>query len=258
MNTNKAERLKRIASLLQSEKYVSIHELAQQFEVSEMTIRRDLKGLKESNPIVVLAGVGVYGGTVVKIGQTYDLNSEEYARNEDKRTIGEFAASLIAPNDIIFLDMGSTTIHIAQNLPTDFHFTVLCNSANILMELLKVPNIDIKVAGGSYHRSTGMFTSMQGIEYIERFRTNKMFMSAAGVHPTLGVTCSTDYLVRSKQHALDIAVERILVVDASKFGIVHSAYCCDLSRIDTIITNKSLSEEWQHVIRNMGIKLHLV
>ena len=155
---NKNERLKRIASLLQSEKCISVHALAQQFEVSEMTIRRDLKSLKESNPI------GIYGGTVVKIGQTYDLNSEEYARNEDKRTIGAFAASLIAPNDIIFLDMGSTTIHIAENLPTDFHFTVLCNSANILMELLKAPNIDIKVAGGSYHRSTGMFTSMQGIE----------------------------------------------------------------------------------------------
>lgn len=252
------ERLEKMTAMLQTQKYVSIKDMAQQFDVSDMTIRRDLKYLKESNPIIIMNGISIYEDTVVKIGQEYDLSGEENSKTEDKRVIGEFAASLVCPSEIIYLDMGSTTIHIAQNLPTDIPFTALCNSANILFELMKRPNISIKVAGGSYYPSTGVFSSMQGIEYIERFRTNKMFMSAAGVHPTLGVTCSTDYLVRAKQHAMGISVEKILVVDASKFGIVHSSYCCSLSEIDSIITNKSLSEEWQHVIRDLGIKLYLI
>lgn len=196
------ERLKKITSLLQSRRYLSIKNIAREFGVSEMTIRRDLQYLRERNPITVVNGLGIYEETVVKIGQEYSLSSEANSKNEDKRAIGQYAASLIAPNEIIYLDMGSTTVHIARSLPTDFHFSVLCNSANILTEVLKRPNVSIKLAGGSYNPDTGVFTSMQGMEYIERFRTNKMFMSAAGVHRELGITCSTDNLVRTKQQAI--------------------------------------------------------
>lgn len=254
----KNERLEQLADLLHMQKHLPVRKLAEHFEVSEMTIRRDLDILKDQLPITVMNGIGIYEDTMVKIGQAYHLSQEEQSRLEDKLTIGRFAASLIKPNEIIFLDVGSTTVHIAENLPTDFPLSVICNAANIFLELYKKDNVSIKLAGGAYQPSTAMFTSLQGIEYIERFRVSKMFMSAAGIHPKLGVTCSVDYLVRSKRHAMDISVEKILVADASKFGIVHSSYCCKLSDVDAIITNKSLSQEWQNLIADYGIKLYLV
>ena len=126
------------------------------------------------------------------------------------------------------------------------------------MELRRKPNIQPLFAGGYYHANAQMFESKEGVEFISGIRVQKAFVSAAGVHCQLGVTCINNYEIETKRAILRSSLEKILVADSSKFGRVCAAYCCDMKDIDTIITNKDLSPEWIDQIRSKGIKLYLV
>lgn len=100
-----------------------------------------------------------------------------------------------------------------------------------------------------------MFESPEGISLIKKTRATKVFVSAAGVHENLGVTCSNNYEVLTKQAIINSSLEKILLVDSSKFGVVKSAYFADLDDFDTIITDDGISNEWKEIIHTKGIKL---
>ncbi|WP_243116506.1 DeoR/GlpR family DNA-binding transcription regulator [Hydrogenoanaerobacterium saccharovorans] len=156
------------------------------------------------------------------------------------------------------MDTGTTTERIVPHLPTNKDITVLCYNINVLMELRRNPGVKMMFAGGYYHSNTQMFESAEGISFIRSLRAQKVFVSAAGIHEGLGVTCIENYEVPTKRAILKSSLEKILVADSSKFDVVRSAYFCDLSQINTIVTDSGLSDEWKHRLTAMGITLHLV
>ena len=147
----KNDRLNRLIGILKIRGAVSIRELAQTLEVSEMTIRRDMKLLQQNKVVENVDGVMVYNPahTLVETDKEYSLALEEERRNAEKAAIGAFAASLVAQDDMIIIDTGTTTVHIARNLPTNLHLSVLCYNINILMELRRKPNIQPLFADAS-------------------------------------------------------------------------------------------------------------
>ena len=144
------------------------------------------------------------------------------------------------------------------NISPSLHLSVLCYNVNILQQVLQNPNIEIAFSGGHYHTNTQMFESAEGINFIRSVRAHKVFVSAAGIHDQLGVTCINNYEVPTKRAVLLSAAEHILVADSSKFGTVHAAYFCDLSDIDTIVTDSGLDPEIADNIEKSGIRLYRV
>ena len=257
---NKNARLNELLDILQARGMVSVKALATELKVSEMTIRRDLKALEGADIAKNIGGSIVYNPahSVLRINKEYNLVLETEYQNEEKAAIGKFAATLIQPEETIILDTGTTTVHIAHELPAHQNLSVLCYNTNILAELLRLPNIKPLLAGGYYRPNTQMFESPQGIDFIRSIRVQKAFISAAGIHEGLGVTCVNSYEVETKKAVLKSALQKILVADASKFGTVHSSYFCDLDAFDVIITNRSLAPEWVDIIHRHKIELHLV
>lgn len=256
-------RLEQFMKFLNEKKFLSVHEMAQLLNVSDMTVRRDAEILKDRNLIVVTNGILMLDNDnttsfIHPIRKAYVLSKEAQVQNSAKNAIGRFAASLIQPDDCVILDTGSTTDHITPHIASDLHISLLCYNLNILMQAQQNPNIKISFAGGHYHPNTQMFESPDGIDFIHSIRANKAFISAAGIHKNLGITCSNTYEVLNKQAVLRSASEHILVADSSKFGKVHVAYFCELENIDVIITDKGLSEEWISIIEEKNIKLYLV
>ncbi len=254
------DRLTQIVNLLKIREHCSIKELSSVFNVSEMTIRRDLKVIEASSIANVINGVVIYNPAQTALNSTEDYNIilEGEKHRAEKKAVGRYAASLVNPNDIIILDTGTTTVRIAENLPQNIPLTVLCYNINILMELYRLPNVDILLAGGHYYRNTQMFQSPQGLDYIKNTRAHKVFISVAGIHEDLGLTCCHDNEIETKRAILNSALEKILVTDSSKFGQVHSSHFCDLTDIDMIITDKNLESEWVRRIHELNIKLRLV
>ncbi len=236
---------------------VNIRELTKKFDVSEMTIRRDLSLLANENLVDLIPG-----GAILKRPQDnesrYLVTNEESVRTIEKLKIGQRAVSLIEPNETIILDIGTTTEYLAKYLREDAPITVLCYTLNTLVEVYKKKNCSIIFAGGYFHPQTMTFESAEGIELIRRTRADKAFVSAAGIHNELGVTTVYPHELQAKKAILSSAKSRILVVDSSKFGQTKSVYFADLSSFQTVITDTGIPEDYARFIRDLGVELLLV
>lgn len=256
----KTDRINRLIEILKVRGFVAIKELSAMLGVSEMTIRRDIEILEKNKVAENIYGTTVYNPahTVIKTEDEYNLLGEGKKKNVQKDDIGRFAATLVDEDDIIILDTGTTTEHIAAHLPVDKNLSVLCYNINILMELRRNPGVKMLFAGGFYHNNTQLFECPESIDFIKSIRAQKAFISAAGVHTQFGVTCMNSYEVPTKKAVMLSSIKQILVTDSSKFGVVRPAFFCELSQIDEIVTDSALTQEWRELIAQAGIKLHLV
>ncbi|WP_294395448.1 DeoR/GlpR family DNA-binding transcription regulator [uncultured Clostridium sp.] len=253
----KLQRTNKIINILKEKNGATVKELALTLGVSEMTIRRDLEVLKSNNIINNVYGAAIYNPSncIEKLESFYNIENELIKHENEKIKIGRLAASLINEDDIIIIDTGTTTEKLAEFINDNKNISVLIYNTNILMALSKKKNIKLIFSGGYFHPNTMMFESPEGISLIEKTRATKVFVSAAGVHENLGVTCSNNYEVLTKQAIIKSSLEKILLIDSQKFGVVKSSYFAELTDFDTIITDSGISEEWKNTINDLGIKL---
>jgi len=249
-----------ILNRLSIDGFANIKDLSKKLEVSEMTIRRDLRELSKENIVTLIPG-----GAVLKRNSPIDTDEEKYLIQtaeslmlEEKIKISRKAASLVEPNDIIVIDTGSTTENLPKFIPENIPLTVICYTLNILFNVYENKNWKLVFPGGYFHNNTLMFESPEGIEVIKRIRANKAFISAAGVSEKLGVTCATSYEKETKQAVIESSDTKILLVDSSKFGKVKISHFTDLNNFDIIITDTGISKECEEVIKNIGVKLYIV
>ena len=256
----KDERLNKIISIVKNKNGSSIKELASDLSVSEMTIRRDIKILEDNNIIEVYHGAVVYNPsldnpTLSQTESDYDLDQNLKLNNRQKDLIGRRASSLINDGDIVIIDTGTTTDKLSKYISNDNSSTCLVFSSNNFLNLMYKDNIDLILAGGFFHRNTGMFESQASLNVIENTRANKVFLSAAGVHKNLGITCSNSYELATKKLIIKNSLEVILLVDSSKFDAVKAVHFCELDDIDIVVTDKNISRDWLSYLEEKNIRV---
>jgi len=258
--TGKNNRINYILNRLSVDGFANIKDLSKRLEVSEMTVRRDLRELSKENIVTLISG-----GAVLKRNSPVDTNEEKYLIQtaeslmlEEKIKISRKAASLVDPNDVIIIDTGSTTENLPKFIPENIPLTVICYTLNILFNVYENKNWKLVFPGGYFHNNTLMFESPEGIEVIKRIRANKAFISAAGVSEKLGVTCATDYEKETKKAVIESSDTKILLVDSSKFGKIKISHFAELTDFDIVITDSGISKECEEIIKNIGIKLYIV
>lgn len=124
---------------------------------------------------------------------------------------------------------------------------------NALLEIHKKGIHDFIVCGGKYSQDLQMFDSKEGVELLKKTRITKAFISAAGVHSELGVTCVSPQEVDIKRTVLENALQKILVVDSSKFQQVRSSFVANIDEFDTVITDSGITNEWMSVLKVKNI-----
>lgn len=256
---DKNQRIKEIINILKLKNVVNIKELKRKLKVSDMTIRRDLHILSQDNIVELIPGGAVFKTPIDNVSdeEKYLITHEETRRIREKMRIGQKAVSLIEPNDTIIIDVGSTTEYLAKFMREDIPVTILCYALNILVEIHRKFNCEPIFAGGYYHKNTLMFESTEGINLIKRTRVDKAFISAAGIHPSLGVTCANPYEIETKKAVLNSAKTKILLADSSKFGKTKIAYFADLKDFDMVITDTDLKETDIQALAKLKLKLLL-
>lgn len=224
--------------------------LAEKYNVSTMTIRRDLDYIEKHH---------LLDSARINISELdYEANIEEIKNSVYKERIAHQALKHIEANDILILDDGTTAGTIAALLPSDIPLTVICYSYHIVSKLYNKENIKLIMAGGYYHRNTQAFESPESVEFIKKFRAKKMFVCASGVHEELGLTCADQRTAANKQAALSASLEKILVTDSSKFGMISAGYFAPLDQMDLIITDSELSPDWKQRLNQLDISYELV
>jgi DeoR family transcriptional regulator, deoxyribose operon repressor len=239
----------------------SINDLAKMFDVSAMTIRRDLSLLAENGIVDLKSGgarINVDSELFRAVDRRYSLATENSRCREEKIRIGQKAVEFMDPDDIVIIDVGSTTEYLARAVPEDIRCTVLCYSLNALVELHRKENCGVIFAGGFYHANTMMFESPEGVTMIERIRANKAFVSAAGISDRLGVTCANEHELDTKRAILGSSLTRILVADSSKFDKVRPTLFAELEDFNVVITDSGIHDRYHEICKELDITLHVV
>ena len=249
-----------IINKLSVDGFVNIKDLAERLEVTEMTIRRDLRKLSHQNIISLIPGGAILKKNLVSVEdeEKYLVKTAESIKLEEKIKICRKAASLINSNDVIIIDTGSTTESLPKFIPTNMPVNIICYALNILFNVYENKNWKLIFPGGYFHGNTMMFESPEGIEMIRKVRANTAFISAAGVSEKLGLTCATSYEKNTKRAVIESSDKKILLVDSSKFGKIKISHFAELADFDAIITDSGISKEFKNIIKNSGITLYVV
>lgn len=229
--------------------------LSEKYSVSEMTIRRDIKYLYEGGLLSHKYSHGGFTPNIMHNSYEFDLQMPLFA--EEKERIAAHAVSLIKPYDTVLFDTGTTVYRIVELLPFDLPITAICYSFDILPLLKNKENVSIILAGGYFHRKSSSFESEENVNLLKRLRAAKMFVSTSGVEKN-GLTCYNQYEVNTKRAAIKSSVEKILVTDSGKFGVVKSSYFSSLEEMDLLITDAGISDTWADYVKEKGLRLHIV
>ena len=143
------ERQRKILTLLKNQEVVSISELVDLFNVSHMTIRRDIEKLEAIGKVSSVSG-GVQLARNIHIELSHDIKITQFAT--EKEQIGKLASSIIAPNMTIYLDAGTTTLEIAHQITQRNDLLIITNDFAISAYLMANSANDIYHTGGKIDR----------------------------------------------------------------------------------------------------------
>ncbi len=253
------ERLERLKNLLIKSNGIGIKELAKILDVTEMTVRRDLKSLLETGDAVIVRGVAVYRPKAVSVeAQVYSIEDQKKVMKEEKERIGKKAAELLVVGDVVFLDVGTTVEKLVLSMEDNMQITAMCFAANTLFQLQKKNISQIIMGGGYYHPSSTVFESEAIIPIMNGLRATKAFIAPAAVDMDLGLTCSVPYDKTIKELEIKNSQKVIALITSNKFGKVKSTQFGTWNDVDVVITDKGIPKEWVDFFKDRDIELFIV
>jgi len=258
MSYERKKRIQNIGNLLTQKVELSVKEIAEMLQVSDMTVRRDLDALEQQGIIRRTHGGAVLLDPNTSMRDPYILGEQTTKNAREKNLIGIKAASLVQPHETIFLDSGSTTPFIAKHLNFELTITVLCYTFTNALEFYPRKNTNLILLGGFLHRDSNIFHSIENQALVSKTRADRAFISAGGLDPKLGLTTYFSYEADIKREMIRSARQIVLVTDSTKFGKISVTHFAGLEEVDTIITDNGISEDYRKTLVDRGIELIIV
>jgi DeoR family transcriptional regulator of aga operon len=251
----KEERLQRIIQVIQKNGHATAGDLARNFGVSEITIRRDLIELDDRGVVR-----RAHGGAIISTPTSSEppIIHRLVQEKDCKEAIARTAASLIRDGDSIFIGSGSTTAYIARYLTNHKRLTVVTNALNISTDLATATDITVVVLGGMMRHEELSLIGHIAEQSLHEVTFDKVIIGIPAIDLKAGLT--NDYLpeVITDRTILNRAREVILLADHTKCGLVASAFVAPLNRVNTFITDFQTSPEFLEGVRAQGVNVVVV
>jgi DeoR family fructose operon transcriptional repressor len=234
---------------------VDVATLAETFNVTQETVRRDLTSL-------VRHGVlrRVHGGAipVERLGFEPGLADRDAAMNDEKERIAEAAlAELPEGEGVILLDAGTTTARLAEILPASATLTVVTNALPIAMTLASRPNLTVMSVGGRVRGRTGAMVDAWAVRTLEEMVVDVAFMGANGISAERGLTTPDTAEAAAKRAMIRAARRVVVLADHTKAGADHFARFGDLADVDVLITDSGLHPDDASALEAAGPRVVL-
>lgn len=192
---------------------VSITALADFFDVSRQTIRRDLKLLADRGQLdLVHGGATVFEPTEAAFVERREENAPA------KAAIGRTAAGLVRDGMVVFLDSGTTTLAVAQALSDKKNLTICTTSLSIALFMCRQPLVRVHMLGGEIDPDEEAAVGPDALEAISHFRVDVAFLGGGGLSPDGEVTDFTRGGAEQRSRMVTTAARAYFVLDSSKFG----------------------------------------
>ena len=239
------ERFAKIVKIVNQEETVTVLELAQAIGISESTIRRDLNQLDKLGRIRKVHG-GATAAVLMSDGHERNMQ-EKYSRNiEEKRAIAAYAATLVHPNDFVFLDAGSTTEQMAEYLEENTAFYV--TNGITLAQKLAARGFKTMLLAGRVKASTDAVIGMEAVSSLARYHFTRGFFGTNGITVAEGFTTPDLEEAANKRAAMEHCRQCYVLADNSKFDTLSNVSFGELSKAKIITTrgNVRLKNYKQH------------
>jgi DeoR/GlpR family transcriptional regulator of sugar metabolism len=243
-----------IAKLVLTQPFVAAKDLARLFDVSVMTIHRDLDELEGQGILRK-----VRGGATPQPSSIFESNARyriTVARAE-KQALAKFALTLIDPGHAVVLDNSTTVLTLARLLPAVTPLTVLTNSLAVLQELKSVKHLHLVVLGGDFLPRHNCFSGLVCEATIAAMRADVLFMSSMAISAG-SVYQPNQELALVKRAMIAAAAKRVLLVDHSKFGRVALHRVAALRDFDLVAVDEGIDQAGLRQIRDAGVPYQVV
>ena len=249
------ERQRQIHRLVEEHGRVLVGELAERFDVSEQTIRKDLLVLETERRVVRTHG----GAIAVDRGRpelAFDVRQRIEA--DAKAAIGDAAAALVRDGETIAFDASTTALEVARRLRERGGWqglTVITNGLRIAEELAGQPGITVLLPGGRMRWEAMSVVGPWGDGFFRRINIARAFIGAAGFTMVAGLTDATEEEAQIKRAMVATSLEVTAIIDHTKWGKAALATFCRPDRIARVVTDSPVARDLADALVRAGIEL---
>lgn len=239
-----------IVQLVNDRGTVSVSELAQLTQVSEVTVRQDLTTL-ERNSYIKRAH-----GFAHSVGQD-DVGTRMQTRFTLKKALAGYAASLVSEGETVFIEGGSTNALLARAL-ADNETLTLVTVSHYIAGLLKEARCEVIILGGLYQKGSESVVGPLTRACVQQIHFQKAFIGVDGWHADTGFTGKNMLRCDTINAVMDKGIETIALTDSSKFGQIHPYPLALNHQFQHVVTDTGIKAEHRRSLEEQAVKVHLV
>ncbi|MFE5078220.1 DeoR/GlpR family DNA-binding transcription regulator [Streptomyces halstedii] len=246
------ERQQEILRLAHDSGRVDVLSLAEEFQVTAETIRRDLKALDRAGLLRRVHGGAIPAG---RLGFEPDLAERDVVAADEKDRIAAAALGELPAEGNVIIDAGTTTARLAAAVPLGSVLTVVTHALPVAARLADHPGISLHLVGGRVRHRTRAAVDAWALSAYSQINADVVFLATNGFSPQGGLTTPDLAEAAVKRAVISAARRVVLLADSAKFGQEHFARFGDLDCIDLLITDTGLSPENALSIESRGTEV---
>lgn len=246
----KAERQQIIISHISKDQKVLLGDLSVLLNVSEDTVRRDIKELSDQGLLKA-----VRGGAILNSPIPRHYRDREHYDVSHKKIIAEKATSLIKDGQVVLFDSGTSALAVASNIPRERCITVITNSFPVASVLEDHPNAEVLFIGGRLNKTAFSTSGHEVIQTLSTIRPDLCFLGICSIDIHLGVTGQDYEDAQVKRKMVENSRQVIALSTLEKMGRAEHYHICNIDAIDIIITDADPMHEELLGFTEIGIKV---
>lgn len=245
------DRRHRILERIAEDQTIHVGELARTLNVSEMTIRRDIRGLERDGFVRQ-----TYGGATAHITKSLDIafNARALQHTREKRRIGMRATHLLGDARVVFVGIGTTAEQFARFLPVQPGLVVVTPSLPTA-SLLGTRPVDVIALGGTVRRDELTCVGPAAAATLGRFRFDLAVIGGAGLSARWGLTELDDADAEIQRLAIERSARLVVIADGSKIGSAANAVVAKAGVIRTLVTDAGAPASELAALRGLGLEI---
>ena len=242
------ERCEKILKMLNEEGFLTVKELTFRLHYSPATVRRDLEYMKQKGMIEKSYG----GATPSDTGKFNVLPYELRKHNltEEKKHIARIAAGLVRDNQVIFIDGSTTAACMIEYLNPKSGITVVTNNLENCI-LLQRRGIRCYCTGGELSPTAPIFSGTLACNSLSEINTDIMFFSSKSISISGNISEYSEIISEPIKFAMKNSAKTVYLADSSKIGTSSMFNICNLSEINTVISEIDISDSFDTSFDNL-------
>ena len=243
-----------ILSLAEKEGYVSVENLAETFEVTQQTIRRDINNLCDQELLTRTHGGAFYSSGV----RNFAYKSRKSLASDEKKEIADAVAAIIPDNSSIVINIGTTTEQVAESLLSHQGLKVITNNINIVNIFAQSNNAEVWLAGGKVRNLDSAVIVIHTANFIKQFKVDYAVVGVSAIDNDGALVDFDSEEVLVSRAIFKHCRKLILVADNFKFERTAPMLIGNISEIDTLVTNIQPSPEIINICNKNNVEIIVV